>query len=501
MTESATGHLKRMVNGVRPAILARLYIEGRDNPAMRYDYDVAVIGLGPAGMAVSIMASEMGLRVLGIERRALGGECMNVGCIPSKALLRMAHVRHLVGRLSEYGLTDVEPPMPTRPFERIDDHLRFITEKKTTKMFEKVDVRLGEGSASFVNPHTVSVGGRTATAKRIFVCTGTRPAIAPIPGLESVDYLTNETVFQLETIPESLLVIGGGAIGCEMAQAFRRLGSRVTIVHLDPHLLPHGDWDAGKLLEEVFVNEGISVYNARGIRRVARENAVITLQTDHGELFRGDRLLVAAGRQYDFGELNLGAAGVRYSETGIEVDGRLRTSSPHIYAPGDCNGVHLFSHAAMHQGMIALMNAIAPWPIRFDFRKYVVPWTVFTEPLVAHVGALERDLKANDVPYEVVEEKYADYGAAIAEGIAIGSVRAYVSKTGRIYGARIIGEGAGEMINEWGLAIQNRLRLHKIMFLQHSFPSMSFLTKRVSERWMVNRMESPFLRRLVRWLF
>jgi len=468
---------------------------------MRYDYDVAVIGLGPAGMAVSIMASEMGLRVLGIERRALGGECMTLGCIPSKALLRMAHVRHLVGRLSEYALTDIAPPAPTKPFERIADHVRFISEKKTTKMFEKVDLRLGEGSASFVDPHTVSVGGRQATAKRIFICTGTRPAVPSIPGLESVDYLTNETIFDLEAVPESLLIIGGGAIGCEMAQAFRRLGSRATIVHLDPHLLPHGDWDAGKFLEEQFDTEGISVYNARGIRRVGRENAVITLQTDHGELFRGDRLLVAAGRRYDFDDLNLEAAGVRAGENGIEIDNRLRTSTPHIYAPGDCNGRYLFSHAAMHQGMIALMNAVAPAPVRFNFRKYVVPWTVFTDPQIAHVGALERDLKANDIPYEVVEENYADYGAAIAEGIALGSVRAYVSKTGRIYGVQIVGEGAGEMINEWGLAIQNRLRLHKIMFLQHAFPSMSFLTKRVSEQWMMNRMESPFLRRLIRWLF
>ncbi len=468
---------------------------------MRFDYDVAVIGLGPAGMAVSIMASEMGLRVLGVEQRALGGECMNVGCIPSKALLRMAHVRYLVGRLSEYALSDVDAPTTKKPFAQIHEHLRFITEKKTTKMFEKVDLRLGEGPASFINPHTISVGGRTATAKRIFICTGSLPATPPIPGLESVDYLTNETLFDLETIPGSLAIIGGGAIGCEMAQAFQRLGSRVTMVHLDPHLLPHGDWDAGKLIEEIFTSEGIGVYNARGIRRIARENAVITLQTDHGEVFRADQLLLAAGRQHSFGELNLEAAGVRYGTQGIEVDSRLRTSSPHIYAPGDCNGTYLFSHAAMHQGMIALMNAIAPWPVRFDFRKYVVPWTVFTDPPIAHVGALERDLKANDVPFEVIEEQYADYGAAIAEGVSTGSIRAYVSKTGRIHGVRIMGEGAGEMINEWGLAVQNRLRLHKIMFLQHSFPSMSFLTKRVSERWMMNRMKSPFLRRMVRWLF
>jgi len=151
--------------------------------------------------------------------------------------------------------------------------------------------------------------------------------------------------------------------------------------------------------------------------------------------------------------------------------------------------------------MIALMNAMMPWPFKLDYRKHVVPWTVFTKPQVAHVGILERDLKAKGIPYEAIEERYEDYGAAIAEGIAIGSVRAYASKTGRIYGARIIGEGAGEMIGEWGLAIQNRLRMHKIMFLQHSFPTMSFLSKRVSEGWMMNRMKSRLLRRLIRFMF
>jgi len=468
---------------------------------MRYDYDVAVIGLGPAGMAASIMAAEMGLRVLGIERRALGGECMNVGCIPSKALLRMGHVRHLVGRLSEYALADLPLPAPTDPFERIAAHLRFVAEKKTAAMFSKVDLRVGEGTASFVDSHTISISGRSATAKRIFVCVGTRPAVPPIVGIDSVDFLTNETIFHLPSVPESLVILGGGAIGCEMAQAFRRLGSRVTIVHLDPHLLPHGDWDAGKLLEEAFAGEGIHVHNARGVRRITPEGGGVALHTDHGEVLRGERLLVAAGRRFDLAELNLEAAGVRYGAKGIAVDRRLRTSTPHIYAPGDCNGIHLFSHAAMHQGMIALMDTLIPWPIRLDFRKYVVPWTVFTEPQIAHVGMLERDLKAQDIAHEVIEERYADYGAAIAEGIAVGSVRAYVSKAGRIYGVRIIGDGAGEMVNEWGLAIQNRLRLHRIMLLQHSFPSMSFLTKRVSERWMINRMRNPHLRRLVRWLF
>jgi len=469
---------------------------------MAYNYDLGVIGLGPAGMAVSIMASHMGLRVLGVEQRALGGECMNVGCIPSKSLLKMAELRHQYTRASEFGLAPLaEPPAVENPFDLVAKHIQFINERKTKKMFEKVDLQLGKGPASFIDPHTIRVEARNYTAKRFFVCTGTQPAIPPIRGLDTVDYLTNETIFSLESVPESLLIIGGGAIGCEMAQAFRRLGSRVTILHLDAHLLPHGDWDAGRLLEEAFEREGIAVYHGRGIRSVQQEGNAIVLQTDHNETFRGQKLLVAAGRAHDFSALQLENAGIEFSERGIRVDGRLRTTCKNIYAPGDCNGAYLFSHAAMHQGMLALMNAIAPWPMHFNYTRYVVPWTVFTDPQVAHVGWLERDLKENDVPYEIHEERYEDYGAAIAEGIGVGSVKAYVSRTGKIYGVRIVGRGAGEMVNEWGLAIQNKVRLHKIMFLQHAFPSMSFLTKRVSERWMMQRMENPLLRSLVRWLY
>jgi len=468
---------------------------------MAYDYDVAVIGLGPAGMAVSIMASEMGLRVLGVEKRALGGECMNVGCIPSKALLRMAHVRHQTTRLADFALSDTGIPQVIRPFSHIAEHLRYIDEKKTTKMFAKVDLKLREGPASFVDDHTLAVGDRSYRAKKLFICTGTRPAVPPIPGLESVDYHTNETIFSLDEIPESLVVLGGGAVGSELAQAFARLGSRVAVVHMDSHLLPYGDADAGEVLQNVFAEEGISVYNSRRIQCVSAINREIVLETDRGETIRGEKLLVAAGRRHDVAALNLEKAGVSHTARGIHVNRALQTTQRHIYAPGDCNGAYLLTHAAMHQGMIALLNATLPGPFRLDYTRYVVPWTVFTDPPVSHVGMLEKDLQARNISYETVESKYADYGAAISENIAVGSVKAYVSRTGRIYGVRIIGEGSGEMINEWGLAIQNRLRIHKIMFLQHSFPSMSFLTKRVSEGWMMNRMKGRFMRRLARWMF
>lgn len=468
---------------------------------MNYNYDLLVIGLGPAGMAVSVMGSEMGLRVCAIEKHKIGGECMNVGCIPSKALLKIAEMRHCVKNFEKMELGVCGDPSVRDIFGKIQKDIHYINQNKTAGMFKKVDLILGQGSASFVDPHMVTVGDRTISAKRIFICTGTQPAVPPIPGIESIEFLTNETIFSIDTVPESLLIIGGGAIGCEMAQAFSRLGAQVTVVHMDAHLLPFGDRESGLMIEKVFAGEGINVFNGRLLTAAEQVDGKIVLTTDKGEKLTGQRLLVAAGRRMVLDELKLEAAGVEYTKRGIVVDKHLQTTQPHIYAVGDCNGHYLLSHAAMHQGMLALINCMLPKLFRRNFKRYVVPWTVFTEPQVSHVGMTQRELDASGKRFEEVSISYDDYGAAIAEGINTGHVRAFISPAGRIYGAQIVGAGSGEMINEWGLAIQKKIRITDIMFLQHSFPTMSFLTKRLSETWMMNRMKSAWLRRLIRWMY
>jgi pyruvate/2-oxoglutarate dehydrogenase complex dihydrolipoamide dehydrogenase (E3) component len=468
---------------------------------MKYDYDVLTIGLGPAGMAVSGMASEMGLKVCAVERRWIGGECQNVGCIPSKSLLRMAKTRHMVTKFPRMELGESELPPVKKPFARIHDYIQHIRDHKTIGMFKKVHLVLGEGEAEFIDPHTVHVGGKPYRARHIFICTGTRPAAPPIPGLAEVAYLTNENIFELEDVPESLTIIGGGAIGCEMAQAFTRLGCKTTIVHMDPHLIPVGDPEAGQLIEEQFKTEGIGVFNQRMISKVERQNGAVALYTDKDEKVVSDRLLVAAGRMLDVSALKLEKAGVETTQRGIEVDKYLRSTQKSIFACGDCNGHFLLTHAAMHQGMIALMNAMLPRPLKMDFRKFVVPWTVFTEPQVSYVGMREQDLKAKKIKYETLHVRYEDYGAAIAEAVDVGFVKVFASKTGRIHGVSIVGEGSGEMINEWALAIQKKVRLHEMMMLQHSFPSMGFLTKRSADTWMMNRMKSSFARSLSKMLF
>ncbi|MGB3975730.1 MAG: NAD(P)/FAD-dependent oxidoreductase [bacterium] len=467
----------------------------------RWDYDLLVIGLGPAGMAVAAMGSEMGLKVCAVEKNKIGGECMNVGCIPSKALLKTAEMRHYTKRMGNMALGDCPEPDVGKVFNRIQSKLIYINDTKTTAMFKKVDLVLEQGPARFVDSNTVNVGDKKITAKKIFICTGTRPAVPPIPGIETVDVLTNENLFSLDKVPESMVIIGGGAIGSEMAQAFSRLGSKISMVHMDDHLLPMGDRELGDFIQKVFESEGIQVFNGRKISGVAKENGMIVVTTDKGESLKGEKLLVAAGRKIVLDELNLEAAQIAYTPKGITVNDHLQTSQPHIYAAGDCNGHFLLSHAAMHQGMLALINSMLPKPFRRNFKKYVVPWTVFTEPQVSAVGKSRKELERDKVKFEEVVARYDDYGAAIAEGIESGYVKAFISKFGKILGAQVIGEGSGEMINEWGMAIQKKLRITDIMFLQHSFPSMSFLTKRVSESWMMNRMKSNWIKKMIRWVF
>ncbi|PKK91570.1 MAG: pyridine nucleotide-disulfide oxidoreductase [Candidatus Wallbacteria bacterium HGW-Wallbacteria-1] len=475
---------------------------------MKMIYDIVTIGLGPAGMAVSIMGSEMGLKVCAIEADRIGGECMNSGCIPSKSLLRMASARHLFSRLPNMELESSDLPGVLDPFSRIKGYVDFIREKKTMGMFRKTDLILGQGRARFVGPDTVAVGDRVIRGRRIFICVGTKPFIPPIPGIDQVQVITNENLFELKGIPDSMTILGGGAIGCEMAQAFSRMGCKCTLLHMDSHLLPGGDAEAGELLQQTMEREGIRVFNSTKLSRVEKRGDSVAAFTENGEEIVSERILVAAGRKHDYSSLDLSSAGISWETGPIRVDQFLRTSNKKVLAVGDCNGHRLFSHAAMHQGMIGLIGCMVPWPLKhipwpfsLKFRNYPVPWTVFTTPAVSVVGRTESELRKQGISYEVVRCEYGDYGAAIAEDVATGFIKAFVTGTGKILGVVIVGEGSGEMINEWALAIQKGMRMLDIMFLQHSFPTMGFLTKRVSETWMMGKMESGFLKSMCRLFF
>jgi pyruvate/2-oxoglutarate dehydrogenase complex dihydrolipoamide dehydrogenase (E3) component len=405
-------------------------------------------------------------------------------------------------KLAKFELSTPPKPEVLKPFERIQEHLKFIADKKTMKMFNKVEMVYQEGAASFVNANTVKVGEKEYTAKRIFICTGTSPSIPDIKGIEDIEYLTNENIFSLKKVPQSMIVVGGGAIACEMAQAFCRLGTEVTMVVRGIGLMWREYQGMTQILEDSLTREGVKILRENKPEKIEKVENGVKVTTNKEVEITAEKILLASGRAYNFAELNLESAGVTLGKKGeIIVNKYLQTNTANIYACGDCNGYRQFSHAAMHQGMIALMNSMSPWPFKQNFKKFSVPWTVFTEPQISQVGPRESELKEKGVKYEAVEVKYEDYGAAIAENVDEGFVRALVGPTGKIYSATIVGEGSGEMINEWALAVQKKLRITDIMFLQHSFPTMGFLTKRVSETWMMGKMKNEWLKKICRFMF
>lgn len=464
---------------------------------MMNSYDIIVIGMGPAGMAVSAMGSAMGLRVAAIEHNKVGGECLNVGCIPSKALLKAGEARNIAENLLKYGIKPGGVSVVENSLEKVREKIEYISGPKTSKMFDKVELIRGEGMAEFVDSRRVRVGNRTIKAKKIFIATGTEPYIPAIPGIEDVPYLTNVNIFSQDSIPGRLTIIGGGAIGSEMAQAFSRLGSKVTIVHNEKHLIPAGDSDGAAILQEKFESEGITVYNSTPIQRVEKSGDTVKVYTDKG-VIESEKLLVATGRKAVISPLKLERAGVKHDSKRIFVDKYLRTNVKHIFAIGDVNGIALYSHAAMHQGMLALMNALNPLPFKMRWDKYIVPWSVFTKPEFAHAGLTEEQARKLGIKHTVIRENYENYGRTIADGVPDGFVKVIATKRGKVLGATIIGESASELIHEWILAIQEGINLSKIMMMQHSFPTISLLNKRIAEIWMMEKMGSPFIQKIVK---
>ncbi len=461
-------------------------------------YDLLVIGLGPAGMAVTAMGVVMGLDVLVIEKNKLGGECLNVGCIPSKALLKAAAALHSSQNLAKFGIESGLSVLQNRSMQVVRDKVAQISGKKIQKTFEKATII--KASASFVSAKEVMAGGKLYTAKKIFIATGTKPLVPSIAGLKDVPKLTNENIFALEDYPKSLTIIGGGAIGCEMAQAFARMGVRVTIVHKDAHLLPLGDKEAGDILQAEFAREKIEVYNGVNITAVEQVEGKIVTHLENKKIV-SEQILVAAGRLPSLEELNLDKAKIKHSSCGIQVNQHLRTNKAGVYAVGDCNGLALFSHAAMHQGMLALMDALSPLRLPFLRRKnYLVPWSVFTAPEVAQVGLTENQAKEKGLKFELVRKDFADYGRLVADGAPTGFIKVLVGKRGKIYGVTIVGESASELIHEWIAVMQFGKKMQDVMMMQHSFPSVCMINKMVAEQWMMGKMGSGFVQKIAKWL-
>ena len=430
-------------------------------------------------MPAAAMAGKLGLKVLGIERRALGGECMNLGCIPSKALIRMSHY-------NQYPFNEIK---------KIVSHL--VDEKKD--LMKESNVEVSYNQAYILDKHTVKHGNKKSTARKIFIATGTRPMIPPIEGIDKVDYLTNENVFSLKKVPKSMFIIGGGPIGVELSQAFNNYGTKIILAHMDKHLILKGDEEAAKYLEEKMKKQGIKVYNSTIIKKVEnvkqKGKKMIKVYTSKGN-FIVEKLLVAAGRKVNVENLGLENAKIKYDKHRIYVDKYLRTNVKNIYAIGDVNGESFFSHTAILQGAIAVMNTMSPFKI--NHKKFVLPWSVFSNPEFSHTGLSEEELKKVK-GVEMVKYDYDEFGGSLSQN-AKGFIKLYV-KGFRVLAVTIIGDKASELINEWTAIIQNKIPLYKVSFTQHSFPSLSYMNKMIVDKWMMKKMDSFKYKGLMKCFF
>jgi len=471
---------------------------------MNFDFDVIVIGGGAAGLTAAGVSASLGAKTAMIEEKKLGGDCTWYGCIPSKTLLKSAKVAQTARNAEKYGIITGDV---TVDFEAVMKRVRTIQqdvyqEADAPEIYEKMGITVIEGRGSFADEHTVTIrkegmDSQTLRAKNIVIATGSRPVIPPVEGLETVPFLTNETIFTLEKQPKKLLVIGAGPIGTEMGQAFTRLGSEVTVFDFGERILSHDHPELSALLHDILTSEGINFRLNTSVKKVAKKNSSIVVTAEDrntGESFsvEGDALLVASGRQANIETLNLEAAGIETHKRGITVNESCQTSHHHIYACGDVAGGLQFTHMAEHMAKVAASKMLTHLPMRTDDRH--VPWCTYTEPEMAHVGETEEALKSKNIGYELYRFPFNRIDRAITESETEGWIRVYAAGfDGKIFGVDILGVHAGELISEFALAMRNGVTLRQMSDTIHPYPTYALGNRRAADQWYVRKQSGALV--------
>ncbi|MBA7649026.1 Mercuric reductase [subsurface metagenome] len=448
---------------------------------------MAIIGGGAAGLIAAPFAVQLGARVAFIEKDRIGGDCTWTGCVPSKTLIKSARVAYQMRTASRFGLTPVDTAVDLK---RVMEHVRSVVAEiyshTTPEALRNkgIDVFLGE--PHFVDAHTISIGEQTLQANYVLICTGAHPFIPPIAGIDKTNYLTYHNIWDLNVLPRHLIVIGGGPIGCELAQSFHRLGSRVTLVEGGDRLLPRDDKDASKTLAEIFIAEGIDLRLKSNVERTWQDGDNVHLIAAGQELVC-DALLVAVGRRPSVESLDLEKVGVKYNKQGIQVDSHLRTNQSHIYAAGDCLGGFQFSHYAGWQGFIAVRNALLPGSSNGLTSQ--VPWTTFTNPEIAHVGMTEEQAQeklGDEAITNVWPMKRVD--RALNEAEETGFLKLIYRKDRKLLGVTIVAAEAGEMINEWVVVMKHGFKVDELAGVIHVYPTYATASMQASAAVLVKRL-------------
>lgn len=473
------------------------------NPRPQQRYHMVVIGAGTAGLVSAAGAAGLGARVALIERHLMGGDCLNVGCVPSKGVIRASRAwRDAREAAARFG----GPPVPRdaagdfgAAMERMRRLRAGISVHDGARRFQSLGVDVFLGNGRFVSPDTVEVGGERLRFRRAVIATGARAAVPPIPGLAEAGFRTNETIFNLTELPRRLVVIGGGPIGCEMSQSFARFGSRVTHLNQEPHILPREDADAAEIVQQAMIEDGVCFeLNVKvvEVRRRGAEKIVVFERAGQRHEAVADEILVAAGRAPNVEGLGLEAAGVRFGKRGVEVDDNLRTSNKRILACGDVSSRYQFTHTADAQARIVIQNAL--FFGRAKASALTVPWCTYTSPEIAHVGLYEKDAREKGLESESLTIPLSGVDRAILDGADEGFLRVHVergSKDGRILGATLVAEHAGDMIGELCLAVTHGIGLAKIASVIHPYPTQGEVVKKAADTWRRGKL-TPMVKKI-----
>jgi pyruvate/2-oxoglutarate dehydrogenase complex dihydrolipoamide dehydrogenase (E3) component len=464
--------------------------------------DVCVIGGGSGGLTVAAGASQLGAKVVLIEGGEMGGDCLNVGCVPSKALIAAAKAAHAGNAAAPFGVT-YDPPRVD--FPAVMDHVKgviaAIAPVDSQERFEGLGVTVLRDWGRFLNETTVAAAGKEITAKRFVVATGSRPLVPPVPGLDEVPFLTNETLFDLREQPEHLIVMGGGPIGCELAQSFARLGSKVTLVEM-ASILPKDDPEAVAIVRSSLQADGVELLEGAKAVAAAKEEGGVSLTVEKAggeEKLSGSHLLVAAGRKTTTDGLDLEKGGIAYDRRGITVDQRQRsTSNKRVYAVGDVGGNPQFTHMAGYGGGLFIREFLFRQPGKVSLSAF--PWVTYAEPELAHVGLTEAMAREKGLQYEVLRWSFDENDRAQAERATDGLVKAIVTPKGAILGCSIAGAHAGELIQPWILAIHAGQKIGKLATMIAPYPTFGEVGKSAAGSYYTPKLFSPRTKALVRFL-
>ncbi len=461
--------------------------------------DILVIGAGSGGLSVAAGASQMGADVVLLEGHKMGGDCLNFGCVPSKAMIASAKAAHSQAHASPFGISDATPQVD---YAAVKDHVRDVISQiepmDSQERFEGFGVRVIREFGEFTSPTTVKAGDAQITARRIVIATGSSPLVPPLPGLEQVPYYTNETIFELRDRPEHLLIIGGGPIGMEMAQAHIRLGCKVSVIE-GLTALGKDDPEAAAVVLDSLKAEGVEIHENQMVAQIRGTAGAVEVVTENGVIHAGSHLLLAIGRTSNTDRLNLDAAGIETTRTGIKVDDALRTTNRKVYAIGDVAGGLQFTHVAGYHAGVIIRSALFGLPSKAKTSH--IPWATYTDPELAQVGLTEaqaRERHGNAL--EIARFDYHHNDRAIASRETKGFIKVMVVK-GRPVGATIVGHQAGELINLWSLALANNLKMGQIAAMVSPYPTIGELNKRVAGAYFSPRLfENQTVKRVVRFV-